>query len=99
MFQAVPLGLIINESVVNSIKYSKDQDVTVHISLRREDENHLLLEIADNGVGLPVEFDWVEHQSMGLDLLKGLSKQLKGHLSIKNNNGVQIVIRFIALKG
>ena len=97
--QAVPLGLIINESVVNSIKYSKDQDVTVHISLRREDENHLLLEIADNGVGLPVEFDWVEHQSMGLDLLKGLSKQLKGHLSIKNNNGVQIMVRFIALKG
>ena len=52
--QVIPLGLIINESIVNAIKYAfpNGQKGMVHIQLHRE-SNQLVLSISDNGIGLP----------------------------------------------
>lgn len=98
--QALPLGLIINESIVNTIKYAflDAKEGIVSITLMRDGADHLLLEISDNGTGLPAGLDLVQHNSLGLDLMKGLAKQIKGSFSIENNNGVRITVRFIALK-
>lgn len=98
--QALPLGLIINESIVNTIKYAfvDSKNGIVHINLERDGPDHLLLKISDNGNGLPAGLDVMQHNSLGLDLMKGLAKQIKGSFSIENNNGVRITVRFIALK-
>ncbi|MFT3682246.1 MAG: sensor histidine kinase [Ferruginibacter sp.] len=97
--QAIPLGLIINESIVNAIKYAfpGEQKGTVSISLKTDTANHLLLTITDNGIGLPSGFDVVKHNSLGLELMKGLTRQLKGSFHIESNKGVHITVRFVAV--
>lgn len=97
--QAIPLGLIINESVVNAIKYAfpNGRKGIVHISLQHDGKDHLLLKISDDGIGLPPDFDIGKHNSLGLDLIQWLTKQLNGSFSIENNNGVQLMLRFKSL--
>jgi two-component sensor histidine kinase len=94
--QAIPLGLIINESVVNAIKYAflNDEKGVVSISLQLDGVDSLLLEISDNGMGLPTELNLTEHNSLGLDLMHGLTEQLNGTFNIESNNGVHIKVRF-----
>jgi two-component sensor histidine kinase len=98
--QAIPIGLIINECVVNSIKYAFPDNVRgmVRISLQKDDADHLTLTIADNGIGLPLDFDIAEQNSLGMELVRGLAKQLKGHLKVESGNGLHIVIHFALLK-
>lgn len=95
--QAIPLGLILTESIVNSIKYAflNSKAGIVDISLGQDGTDHLLLFIADNGSGLPEGIDKSPLNSLGLDLMQGLARQLKGTFEIKNKNGVQIKIRFL----
>jgi two-component sensor histidine kinase len=92
----LPLGLILTEAVVNAIKYAfqHGEQGIVCISLGYDGPDHLLMKISDNGVGLPAGLDVAQPNSLGFDLIQGLSKQLKGSLQIKNNKGVQITVRF-----
>lgn len=94
--QAVPLGLIINECIVNAIKYAfpDERKGVVRISLQHDGADQLLLDISDNGIGLPVDVDLMEHSSLGLELVQGLAKQLKGRFNMVNDNGLHIAIRF-----
>ncbi|MET0466286.1 MAG: histidine kinase dimerization/phosphoacceptor domain -containing protein [Chitinophagaceae bacterium] len=98
--QAIPLGLIINECVVNSIKYAFPDNARglVMISLQKKGADHLSLTIADNGIGLPLDFDISEQNSLGMELVRGLAKQLKGQLNIESENGLHIKIRFALLQ-
>ncbi len=97
--QAIPLGLIINEGIVNAIKYAfpDRQNGVVNISLQHDDADHLTLKISDNGIGLPADLDIKGHNSLGLDLMQGLTKQLNGSFTIESNKGLHITVRFIAL--
>lgn len=94
--QAIPLGLIINESIVNAIKYAfpGDREGMVSISLRHNGPDQLLLSISDNGVGLPADLDILENNSLGFDLVQGLAKQLKGRFNITSDDGLRITISF-----
>jgi two-component sensor histidine kinase len=97
--QAIPLGLIITESIVNAIKYAflNGQNGIVRIHLQSDGPDHLLLSISDNGIGLPAGIDIMKHNSLGLDLMKGLTRQLNGNFHIVNDTGVHIKVRFIML--
>lgn len=97
--QAILLGLIINESVANAIKYafSNEQEGMVRIHLQYDGPDHLLLKISDNGRGFPSGIDVMKHNSLGLDLMQGLAKQLKGCLHIESKNGVHVTVRFSIL--
>lgn len=96
--QAIPLGLIINESIVNAIKYAfpdKRRGI-VRLLLYQDGPDYLMLKISDNGIGLPPGLDTRAHTSLGLDLMQGLARQLKGSFSFENDNGLHITIRFVA---
>ncbi|WP_433832016.1 histidine kinase dimerization/phosphoacceptor domain -containing protein [Flavobacterium anhuiense] len=97
--QAIPLGLIITESVVNAIKYAflEKQHGIIEISLTYKEIDSIVLKISDNGIGLPDLSNKNDTNSLGLNLIKGLAKQLKGSFSIENNNGVHIIITFMYL--
>jgi two-component sensor histidine kinase/Tfp pilus assembly protein PilF len=97
--QAIPLGLIINECVVNAIKYAfpDGRKGIVRINLQHENEEHVLLNISDNGIGLPAGFDVKEHNSLGLDLVRGLARQLEGYVDIVSDEGLCIIIRFAVI--
>lgn len=97
---AIPLGLIINESIVNAIKYAfpNGQSGVLSINLGYAEADYLVLKISDNGVGLPVGFDIMGNNSLGLDLMKGLAKQLNGSFTIESNRGLHITVKFPALQ-
>lgn len=94
--QAVPFGLILNEAITNSIKYAfpDSRPGLIKIILRQTKENEYLLVIADNGVGLPSNFNIDANNSMGVSLIKGLSRQLNGTLEIQNQDGLTLKIVF-----
>ncbi|RAJ08359.1 two-component sensor histidine kinase [Chitinophaga skermanii] len=94
--KAIPLGLIINEAIVNAIKYAfpGQQQGVVKISLQHHDPDHLLLHIADNGIGLPSDMNLVKQGALGFTLMRGLTKQLDGVFNIENNQGLHISILF-----
>jgi len=92
--QAAPVGLILNETVTNAIKYAfPDKHGTITIQLQYTDNDTLLLRIADNGIGLPGNH-LQNKESLGMSLIQTLSEQLEGDLSIRNNNGLEVSILF-----
>jgi two-component sensor histidine kinase len=93
---AVPLGLIVNEAVTNSLKYAfpDGRKGQVSIELRQSDQLGYLLTVADDGIGLPADFDPSRSRSLGMNLIKGLSKQLDGSLKIESAQGLTIQVRF-----
>ena len=97
---AVPCGLIINELISNSLKYAfpeigiTQNDCNITIDFNKNGNNELILQIYDNGKGLPEGLDISKTQSLGLQLVDTLVAQLEGTLDIKNSNGASFTIKF-----
>ena len=96
VLRAVPIGLILNEAITNAIKYALPQNSDGHIEIELSCINgdHLKLLVTDNGPGLPPEFDVDLCQSLGINLIKGMCKQISGRLAMQNKNGLLIMIDF-----
>lgn len=96
--QAVPLGLIVNEAITNSMKYafpSGREGNRISVALRQSEKNEIELDIADNGIGL-LGSKKGNTGSLGLKLMKGLTEDMEGTFSIESENGVRIFVRFKA---
>ena len=93
---ALPLGLIINEAINNSLKYAfpGDAEGDIRISLKSSVQGVYSFRIADNGVGLQRDYDLFADSSFGRNLMAGLADQLGGTYEINNHHGVEIVITF-----
>lgn len=97
--QAVPVGLIVNEAVTNSIKYAFTASPGSHeisISMQEISQGQAELVIADNGIGLPPGFDDDNSRGLGFKLMKGLVEDIDGQISIESKNGTIIRVRFTA---
>jgi two-component sensor histidine kinase len=93
--QAVPLGLIINEAITNAIKYGYPDDAAGYIQvLLSQSDGENMLEIKDNGLGLKKGFDPEKTASLGMSLMKGLSKQLGGVFEMIADHGVLVRVIF-----
>jgi two-component sensor histidine kinase len=94
--QTVPLGLILNEAITNSIKYAFDKNEKGIISLTSSiiQDNFYELVISDNGRGLPAGFDIYNCQTLGVNMIIGLTEQLCGKFSFATANGTVIKIAF-----
>jgi two-component sensor histidine kinase/tetratricopeptide (TPR) repeat protein len=94
--QAVPLGLILNEAITNAIKYAYPRDASgiIYISMVEGRDCLVELVIGDDGPGLPAGFDPAKSGSLGVNLMKGLSKQLGGTFEIANEQGCMITVCF-----
>jgi two-component sensor histidine kinase len=93
---AITLGLILNEAITNALKYAftKTEEAKIFISLTHISDSQILLNVADNGKGLPADFDTKTGASMGMELLQGLTDDLGGSLSIETTDGTCIKIIF-----
>ncbi|QIP13849.1 hypothetical protein G8759_15135 [Spirosoma aureum] len=89
---ATPLGLIINEAVTNSLKYAfpKNGKGMVAVSLVALDHQRFRLTMCDDGMGLPADFDIECSNTLGLTMIRGLSRQIGGVLTISQTKGVDI---------
>jgi len=92
----VPCGLIINELITNSIKYAfiNQEEGKIIISGQMNNDKYQLI-IKDNGVGLPSDFNPKTSGTLGLRLVQGLVRQLKGEIIFNNSvQGIEIIINF-----
>lgn len=91
---AVPCGLIVNELVSNALKHAfpDGRQGRIIVSLKRVDDAHAELSVADDGVGLPKELDVQRVQTMGMTILQALVGQLDAQLSIESDAGPRFSI-------
>lgn len=96
---AIPLGLMINELLTNSFKHAfpNNEKGIISISLRLAD-NMCIIRFADNGVGLPENFNFTEQKSMGMDLIHILAEQLDATLKIESKNGSSFELMIPSIK-
>nr|WP_067060383.1 sensor histidine kinase [Mucilaginibacter sp. L294] len=98
--QAVPVGLILNEAITNAIKYAfEETGGQIIVGLQLISDEKLLLTIADNGGGFPLGMNLQDSATLGMEMMKALSKQLGGEFKIENSGGVRIGIEFLIEKG
>ncbi len=99
---AMPCGLIINELVTNALKYAFPDDLgkapEIRISLRKMEDNYIL-QVSDNGVGLPPDLDWKYPNSVGLQLVNlWATHQMNGKITLSRTNETEFTIIFMADK-
>lgn len=137
---AIPLGLIINELLTNSLKYAFPTNVnrrpanekfanpktvgyesenrkfsnpatkdlgnidnaseslneninSIIINLIKNDDEFTLM-VKDNGIGFPEDVDFKNTDSMGLELVNSLTKQIEGNIELDNVEGTEFKITF-----
>ncbi|MCB9195652.1 MAG: GAF domain-containing protein [Flavobacteriales bacterium] len=82
--RSVPLGLVLNELVVNALKHAFKNDIGVlTISLKEKVDGNIVLVVSDNGSGFKTT---EEYNTLGLDLVHTLAEQLNGKLSIHSDS-------------
>lgn len=96
--KSVPLGLIINEVVTNSIKYAFKKNGrnsgTFSIEVSGAPSKIQMI-LSDDGEGFPANFDPnSETLSLGIFLIKSLAEQIDGSVDFSNNKGAQILLEF-----
>jgi PAS domain S-box-containing protein len=93
---AIPCGLIVNELVSNSMKYAFPEGRTGNLAVRLHvgDDDLITLTVEDNGVGLPYDLDFRETETLGLQLVNLLVKQLRGEIELEKGPGTIFRITF-----
>jgi len=96
---AVPIGLIVNELVSNAFKYAFPDNAEGEIVISLKESDDLIhLSVTDNGVGIPADLDMEKLSSLGLRIVRILTNQLEGDLSIVRNGGTEFRFTFKPLK-
>ncbi|MRH98946.1 sensor histidine kinase [Kriegella sp. EG-1] len=94
---AIPLGLLINEAITNALKYGIKDDTAgeINIELKKESLENFVLNIGDDGVGMPEEITYKNTKSLGLKLINNLTRQLRGTITRDlTKKGTNYIIRF-----
>ena len=95
---AIPLGLLINEAVSNSLKYAfvEHENGQIGITLRKDSaQNTYNLHISDNGIGFSEKLDFRTTKSLGIKLIHKLARQLKGSVKrLQTEKGTNYSITF-----
>lgn len=91
----VPLGLIINEMVTNSLKYAfpDDKDGSISINFHKKKDEYQL-EVSDDGIGIDPEFELEKSDSLGMMLINSLTHQIGGELELERSPGTTFRIKF-----
>ena len=98
---AIPCGLIINELVSNCMKYAFTENFSgrVLVKLCKLGDENILLQVKDNGTGIPENINPLNSPSLGLQLVSLLTKQINGQLKIETMKGTNISISFPVKSG
>jgi len=95
--RALPVGLIVSELISNALKYAfpDGRRGRVRVALAPQGETELEVSVSDDGVGLPPELNFDSITSLGLYLVRVLSRQIRGTLTVDRTGvGVTFALRF-----
>jgi len=96
---AIPMGLMINEIVTNSLKHAFPHQREGHVKIEAKVlKTKLKVQISDNGIGLPEGFSMDRTNTLGMQMLGTLTRQIRGKISIKGKKGTKFIID-VPLKG
>jgi PAS domain S-box-containing protein len=91
----VPLGLIVNELISNCFKHAfpsgRGGEVNIHFHKLND---HYEFSVEDNGIGFPDKLDFKNTDSLGLQLVVNLTKQIDGDIELDKSRGTAFLIRF-----
>ncbi|MCB0665362.1 MAG: tetratricopeptide repeat protein [Saprospiraceae bacterium] len=96
---AIPIGLIINELITNSIKYAFPEPTVGEIKVRLwiGENEKLFLQVRDNGSGVSIHKEG-SSSSFGTDLINVLSQKLRGKIEVNRDDGYSTTIEFSRFK-
>lgn len=94
--KAIPCGLIVNELTSNALKHAfpDGRKGELNINLHSDNNGKTNLKVKDNGVGLPKDVGLSSPQTLGMQLVNDLVKQINGTLDVDTKNGTAFEIRF-----
>lgn len=89
----IPLGLILNELISNSLKYAfpERQEGNIKLAIAR-DAKGLLVQVEDDGIGMPENFNPEASSSMGYKLIRAFVKKMKASMEINTQSGTLVSI-------
>ncbi len=97
--RAIPCGLLVNELVTNSFKHAfpDERRGEIVIELADDGDERIRISVADDGIGLPPEYELTTTStttsSLGLQLVPLFVDQLHGELAIERENGTRFCVR------
>jgi two-component sensor histidine kinase len=92
--RAIPIGLIVNELITNSLKYAFPNKMEGKISISlNESDAHLILKVSDNGIGMG-ESPKIQGSGFGSQLISLLTKQLDGKMTLITHIGTEVFFEF-----
>ena len=94
MDRIIPFGLILNETITNTVKHAFKgiESPTISINVTRNEKN-FTLSVKDNGNGIAEGIDMFKTKSLGGRIIKTLAKQLKGKMQVESGkDGTSIKI-------
>lgn len=101
MDTAVPLGIIVNELVSNSLKHAfTEREGEIRIKLCKEhkgdeiDRSCFTMTVSDNGKGISENIELESLETLGLQLVSILVEQLDGNIELKREQGTEFKISF-----
>ncbi len=90
---AIPLALITNEAITNSMKYAfekSDRHKIISFTLRQNPDRSVYVKIRDNGQGFDLSETPIEGNNLGSFLIRSLSEQLDGSVTFYNDGGAVV---------
>jgi PAS domain S-box-containing protein len=93
---AIPCGLLVTELVTNSFKHAFPDGLMgeIHMTLRGDPAGACVLTVGDTGVGLPEGLDVRATESLGWQLVRLLTEQLRGTIALDSYGGTTVTITF-----
>ncbi len=93
--RAIPVGLVVNELITNALKYSRPDGSAGAVRIKLENTESLItLSVSDNGTGFPDGFVPETTDSLGVNLVTMLTKQIGGTVKFCNDNGASVTVSF-----
>jgi two-component sensor histidine kinase len=92
---AIPLGLIVNELVSNSMKHAflNGRSGKINIEFKLDAPDYFLV-VSDNGIGFSKDKDYKNSDTLGLRIVNSLTEQIEGKIKLDKTNGTKFTIQF-----
>lgn len=92
---AIPLGLLINEMVANSLNYAfpNNREGQIKVDLHRNEDKFILI-VSDDGIGIPEHIDFKKAETLGFQLINNLVNQLEGLIELEEGEGTTFNVEF-----
>jgi len=93
---AIPCGLLLHELLSNAFQHAFPGDASgeVQVLISKTAGKRILLEVSDDGIGLPEGLDIHKTETLGFQLVHGMVEQLKGELSFETGRGLSCRVSF-----